>query len=185
MNNILHNYMRTLHKNHLPGIGLTVYGFLAPAKSGAGIGLPDSLQAIYDAPSVFFYVVNSVHPFSSDAGIIRGARRIMVGCVGASSEAPVSCNAGKTNSAQSTTSKIGLFGGGLQYPLQEAATMATTPTQKPQVIWIIAAVRRDNPTIRPVLHHIPALSEREARLLLVREHVCFFAGRIPVQELAA
>ena len=55
--------------------------------------------------------------------------------------------------------------------------LATTPTQKPQFIWIIAAVRRDCPTI----HHIAAESERDARRSLVRDHVCFFAGRIRME----
>ncbi|HBX3573184.1 TPA: host cell division inhibitor Icd-like protein, partial [Klebsiella pneumoniae subsp. pneumoniae] len=44
--------------------------------------------------------------------------------------------------------------------------------------WIIAAVRRDMPTITAKIHHIAAPSEREARRSLVRDHVCFFAGRI-------
>ncbi|HBR7852246.1 MULTISPECIES: host cell division inhibitor Icd-like protein [Klebsiella] len=59
--------------------------------------------------------------------------------------------------------------------------MATTPTQKPQFIWIIAAVRRDIPTAKPKIHHITAHSEREARRSLVRDHVCFFAGRIRLE----
>ncbi|EEF4970967.1 host cell division inhibitor Icd-like protein [Salmonella enterica] len=98
------------------------YGYCAPAKSGAGIGLPVIRMAIHDAPSVFFCVVNTVHPFFSVAGIIRAACKIMVGCAGASSEAPVSIRAGKTNSAQSTTSKIGLFGGGFIPNRMETAT---------------------------------------------------------------
>ena len=48
--------------------------------------------------------------------------------------------------------------------------LATTPTQNPQFIWIIAAVRRDMPTIKPQLHHVAAPSEREARRSLVRDH---------------
>ena len=59
--------------------------------------------------------------------------------------------------------------------------MATTLTQNPQFIWIIAAVRRDMPTIKPKIHHIAAPSEREARRSLVRDHVCFFAGRIRLE----
>ncbi|MCE9996476.1 host cell division inhibitor Icd-like protein [Enterobacter hormaechei] len=59
--------------------------------------------------------------------------------------------------------------------------LATTPTQNPQFIWIIAAVRRGCPTIKPVLHHVAAETERDARRSLVRDHVCFFAGRISVQ----
>ena len=61
--------------------------------------------------------------------------------------------------------------------------MATTLTQRPQFIWIIAAVRRDCPTIKAVIHHIAANSEREARRTLARDHVTFFAGRVPVQEV--
>ena len=37
--------------------------------------------------------------------------------------------------------------------------MATTLTQNPQFIWIIAAVRRDIPTITAKIHHIAAPSE--------------------------
>ncbi|MGR8779462.1 host cell division inhibitor Icd-like protein, partial [Klebsiella quasipneumoniae] len=59
--------------------------------------------------------------------------------------------------------------------------MATTLTQIPQFIWIIAAVRRDMPTITAKIHHIAAASEREARRSLVRDHVCFFAGRIRLE----
>jgi hypothetical protein len=56
--------------------------------------------------------------------------------------------------------------------------LATTPTQNPQFIWIIAAVRRDMPTITAKIHHIAAETEQEARRSLARDHVCFFAGRI-------
>ncbi|MFE8153316.1 ash family protein [Brenneria goodwinii] len=53
----------------------------------------------------------------------------MVGWAGAPQGAPVSDEAGKTNSVQSTTRKIGLFGGGNIPHSSEAATMATIPTQ--------------------------------------------------------
>lgn len=59
--------------------------------------------------------------------------------------------------------------------------LATTPTQKPQFIWIIAAVRRDMPTISAKIHHVAAPTEHEARRSLARDHVCFFAGRIRVE----
>ncbi|MDZ9872937.1 host cell division inhibitor Icd-like protein [Escherichia coli] len=166
-------------KKSLPLCGNTIYGYSAPAKSGAGIGLPEMIKAIHDAPSVFFCVVSSVHLFFNDAGIIRVAHKIMVGCAGASSEAPGSLITGKTNSAQSTTNKIGLFGGGYIPLIKEAAAMlATTPTQNPQFIWIIAAVRRDCPTITAKIHHIAAETKQEARRILARDHVCFLAGRI-------
>lgn len=171
-------------KKGLPTIANPVYGYSAPAKSGVGIGLPVISMATHDAPSVFFCVVSSVHLFFSVAVIIRVVHKIMVGCVGASSEAPVSIEAGKTNSAQSTTSKIGLFGGGLHHSMEAAAMLATTPTQNPHFIWLIAAVRRDMPTITAKIHHIAAPSEHEARRSLARDHVCFFAGRIRLEVAA-
>lgn len=100
------------YKNGLPLCANQYYTAKAPAKSGVRIGLLVICAATYDAPCVFFYVVNLALPFFRVSGIIRGARKVMVGWVGASSEAPVSVQAGKTNLAQSTTSKIGLFGGG-------------------------------------------------------------------------
>lgn len=170
-------------KNGLMFYVIQVYGYCAPAKSGAGIGVPESLQATYDAPRVFFCVVNSVHPFFCVAGIIRVAHKIMVGWMGAEKSAPVSCNAGYANPVQSTTSEIGVSGGGFQTQLQEAATMATIPTQNPKFIWIIAAIRRDSQSVTVKIFHVTAVSEREARRTLVRDHVCFFAGRIRLTEV--
>lgn len=62
--------------------------------------------------------------------------------------------------------------------------MATTPNQNQQFIWIIAAVRRDCPTITAKIHHIISESEQEARRTLTRDHVCFFAGRIRLEVAA-
>lgn len=93
--------------------------------------------------------------------------------MGAEKSAPVSCNAGYANPVQSTTSEIGVSSGGFQTQLQEAATMATTPTQNPQFIWIIAAIRRDSQSVTVKIFHVTAVSEREARRTLVRDHVCF------------
>ena len=45
-------------------------------------------------------------------------------------------------------------------------------------VWIIAAVRRDCPTVKATIHHIAAATEREARRTMAKDHVCFFAGRI-------
>lgn len=173
-------------KKGLPTIANPVYGYSAPTKSGAGIGVPEMIKATHDAPSVFFCAVNPTHAFFSDAGIIiRAAHEIMVGWMGASTEAPVSLIAGYANPIQSTTSKIGVFGGGFKTQIKEAAAMlATTPTQNPQFFWYIAAVRRDIPTITAKIHHIAAETEREARRTLARDHVCFFAGRIRLEVAA-
>ncbi|WP_064370514.1 MULTISPECIES: host cell division inhibitor Icd-like protein [Klebsiella] len=160
---------------------IPVYGYSAPAKSGAGIGVLITLKATHDAPSVFFCAVSLTHPFFERWYIIQRLSRAMVAQAGASSEAPVSFRAGYANPVWATTSEIGVSGGGVTRYLKEAAAMATTPTQNPQFVWIIAAVRRDMPTIKPQLYHVAAPSEREARRSLVRDHVCFFAGRIRLE----
>lgn len=74
--------------------------------------------------------------------------------------------------------------------IEEAVKENTTPAQgrhslnlnsgneQPSFVWIIAAIRRDSQNIKVTIHHIAAATEREARLSLVKDHVCFFAGRI-------
>ncbi|WP_254446315.1 host cell division inhibitor Icd-like protein [Pantoea sp. CCBC3-3-1] len=172
-------------KNCLPSPQTSDYPQLALAKSSAGIGLPDMLSATHDAPGVFFCVFNLSHPFFSDAVIIRAAHKVMVGWVVASSEAPVSDNAGKTNSAQSTTSKIGLFGGGIKYQLSEAAIMATTLTQAtPKFQFRFLALSRADMLAKPCRVSVEATSEKEARRVLAPHFILSLAARQPVQEVA-
>ncbi|QDI07471.1 putative phage-encoded protein [Klebsiella electrica] len=117
-------------KKGLRSEGIPVYGYSAPAKSGAGIGVLVKLSATHDAPSVFFCVVSSVHPFFSGSVSYRTCLRIMVGWAGASSEAPVSDNAGYANPVQSITSEIGVSGDGFNPLLSEAATCWLLPLPK-------------------------------------------------------
>lgn len=152
-------------KKGLPTISNPVYGYSAPGKSGAGIGVPVIIRA-HNTRHACFFVPRSYTPS-------------MVDCMGAEQSAPVSLIPGYANPVQFTTSEIGVSGGGYQDHESEAAAMlATTPTQNPQFIWLIAAVRRDMPTITAKIHHIAAETEKEARRSLARDHVCFFAGRI-------
>ncbi|MCV5491944.1 ash family protein, partial [Escherichia coli] len=71
-------------KKGLPTIANPVYGYSAPAKSGAGIGVLMMLQATHDAPSVFFYVVGLTHPFFGRWCIIQRLCQSMVAQAGAS-----------------------------------------------------------------------------------------------------
>lgn len=158
-------------KKGLPTIANTVYGYSAPAKSGVGIGVPVIIRAHNTRHACFF--------------VPRSYTCSMVDCMGAEQSAPVSLIPGYANPVQFTTSEIGVSGGGSQNHESEAAAMlATTPTQKPQFIWIIAAVRRDMPTITAKIHHIAAETEKEARRSLAQDHVCFFAGRIRLEVAA-
>lgn len=152
-------------KKGLPTIANPVYGYSAPAKSGAGIGVLQLSTAHNRAKCGFFVCVARLHPS-------------MVGWARASKDAPVSVEAG-TPTSFSSPPAIGVFGGDyIHHSTEAAAMLATTPTQNPQFIWLIAAVRRDMPTITAKIHHIAAETEQEARRILARDHVCFFAGRI-------
>ncbi|WNN45449.1 host cell division inhibitor Icd-like protein [Winslowiella toletana] len=172
-------------KNRLPSPQTSDYPHLALAKSSAGIGLPVITKATHDAPGVFFCVLDLSHPFFSNAGIIRVAYRVMVGWVVASSEAPVSFVSGKTNSAQSTTSKIGLFGGGCKNHTKEAATMATTLIQAtPKFQFRFLALSRADMLAKPCRVSVEAASEKEARRVLAPNFILSLAARLPVQEVA-
>lgn len=130
MNNAVNHNMHPMHKKGLPFSPNQVYGYSVPAKSGTGIGVPELSKATHDAPSVFFCVVNSVHPFFGCAVIIRAAHKIMVGWMGASSEAPVTFDAGYANPVQSITSEIGVSGDGFYAQSKEAAKCWLLPLPK-------------------------------------------------------
>lgn len=172
-------------KNRLPSLHSSDYPHLAPAKSGVRIGVLLMLQATHDAPSVFFCVLASVHPFFSDMVIIRVAHEIMVGWMGAEKSAPVSCNAGYANPVQLTTSEIGVSGGGIKSQLQEAATMATTLAQVTSKFeFRFLALPRADMKAKPCRVSVQATSEKEARRVLAPHFILSLAARLPVQEVA-
>jgi len=104
-------------KKILPTENISSYSFPAVAKSTAGRRNPNKLQATYDAPSVFFCVVASVHLFF--AGLIRVES--MVGWAGLTSVRPVSCNAGIPTPVQLTTQECRNSRGEISSQLQEVA----------------------------------------------------------------
>ncbi|EBA0639952.1 host cell division inhibitor Icd-like protein [Salmonella enterica] len=150
-------------KKHLPLRETTCYGNSAPAKSGVGICTPVKLQATNDAPASFL--------LSALAHI-----QIMAGRMGESKDSPVSCNAGSANPVRSATHEICTSGGGIRYPLQEAAAMATTPTQShPKFIWRFYSPRTNQ------RHTVIASTEAEARSRL-RNPAYLFSARIRITE---
>ncbi|HBQ66617.1 MAG TPA: hypothetical protein DD781_08275 [Leclercia adecarboxylata] len=181
MNNAVNHNMHPMHKKGLPASIRKVYGYPAPAKSGAGRENPIMYKAINDAECVFFIVADPAYFYIGQLGRYSS----MVALIGQLKGWPVPLYTGILTPVSVTTLERENSGGDSLIKYKEAAIMmATTPTQNPHFIWIIAAVRRDCPTIKPVLYHIPAVSEHEARRMLARDHVCFFAGRIR-QEVAA
>lgn len=144
------------------------------AKSATGRENPNTLRATQTPKASFFVSDHYAHQIS---GLVRTVS--MVASVGLSSDRPVSFVSGILTPADVTANSERENSGGDSLNTKEAAYMlATTPTQKPSFIWLIAAVRRDMPTITAKIHHIAAETEKEARRSLAREHVCFFAGRI-------
>lgn len=150
------------------------------AKSATGRGNPNTLRATQTPKASFFVSDHYAHQIS---GLVRTVS--MVALVGLRSRRPVSFVSGISTPANVTAiSERGNSGGDSLNTKEAAAMLATTPTQNPQFIWLIAAVRRDMPTITAKIHHIAAESEREARRTLARDHVCFFAGRIRLEVAA-
>lgn len=160
-------------KKGLPTIANPVYGYSAPAKSGAGRGNPLNIKATQTPIASFFVSCHSAYQFSGNARNVS-----MVALAGLPKGRPVSFVSGISTPVNVTTPLERGNSGGDSLYTKEAAIMATTPTQNPQFIWLIAAVRRDMPTITAKIHHIAAETEQEARRILARDHVCFFAGRI-------
>ncbi|MGO0164542.1 host cell division inhibitor Icd-like protein [Klebsiella pneumoniae] len=144
------------------------------AKSATGICTPNTHRATQTPKASFFVSNHYAHLIS---GLVRNES--MVALVGLRSRRPVSFVSGSANPANVTANHDICTSGGDSLNTKEAAYMlATTHTQNPQFIWLIAAVRRDMPTITAKIHHIAAETEQEARRSLARDHVCFFAGRI-------
>lgn len=172
-------------KNRLPSPQSSDYPQPAPAKSGAGIGVPELIKATHDAPSVFFCVSNLSHLFFCGAVIIRAAHKVMVGWMGAEKSAPVSLITGYANPVQSTTSEIGVSCGGYISSIKEAATMATTLTQAtPNFEFRFLALSRADLQAKPCRVSVEAISEKEARRILAPHFILSLAARLPVQEVA-
>ncbi|EAA4080452.1 hypothetical protein DO628_00485 [Salmonella enterica subsp. salamae] len=159
-------------KKGLPAIANPVYGYSAPAKSGVGRGNPLNIKATQTPIASFFVSCHSAHQFSGNARNLS-----MVALAGLPKGRPVSFVSGISTPVNVTTPlERGNSGGDSSYT-KEAAIMATTPTQNSQFIWLIAAVRRDIPTITAKIHHIAAETEREARRILAPYFILSLAAR--------
>ncbi|MDH2123782.1 host cell division inhibitor Icd-like protein [Pantoea brenneri] len=172
-------------KNSLLRSQYSDYAQPSPAKSGVRIGVLVKYKATHDAPSVFFCVLASAHPFFSDMVIIRVAHKAMVGWMGAEKSAPVTLYAGYANPVQLTTSEIGVSGGGIKSQYKEAAIMATTLTQAtPNFKFRFLALSRADMQAKPCRVSVQATSEKEARRVLAPHFILSLAARLPVQEAA-
>ncbi|EOV9068440.1 host cell division inhibitor Icd-like protein [Morganella morganii] len=166
--------------NHLFLSSDVRYSDRAPAKSGVRIGVLNIQTATHDAPCVFFCV--RAHAHLLNAVLYRAYSMV------AAAEQPqgwlVSVCASNANSVVVTTPEIGVSGGDSALIQTEIIVMMAIPTQT-QFKFLFLAVKRADSTDIPHRIEATAPNEHSARLLLVRDYILSFAGRLPVREVAA
>ncbi|HEY3986480.1 MAG TPA: Rha family transcriptional regulator [Cedecea sp.] len=113
-----------INKSNIDSLSSGRYSALAAAKSVAGLRIPEFSTAHNRASSGFFMRAAFVH-------------LSMVAQAGASSEAPVSVEAGNANSVWATTNHSFASVGGSKKHSTEAAIMATIPTvEQPEITFV-------------------------------------------------
>lgn len=167
-------------ENHLFLSSDVRYSDRAPAKSGVRIGVLNIQTATHDAPCVFFCV--RAHAHLLNAVLYRAYSMV------AAAEQPqgwlVSVCASNANSVVVTTPEIGVSGGDSALIQTEIIVMMAIPTQT-QFKFLFLAVKRTDSTDIPHRIEATAPNEHSARMLLVRDYILSFAGRLPVREVAA
>ncbi|AIR85330.1 host cell division inhibitor Icd-like protein [Pantoea rwandensis] len=164
----------------------SLYSFRAAAKSAAGRRNPSYLLATQHAPCVFFYVVALVRHFLAQRFLCRCAVKIMVAQAGQPSGWPVSNKAGIPTPVWATTLERRNSGGSCDSYLLEIVIMTMVlNAPHPEFTFIFAAVRRTDRAARPCMLRFAAKDERTARANFIRDYVLCFAGRVPVQAVAA
>ena len=155
------------------------YSDQALAKSSVRIGVLNLYKATHDAPSVFFCVNAYAHLLN--AVLYRTESMV------AAAEQPkgwlVSLYASNANSTVVTTPEIGVSGGDSLVLYKEIIVMMATPNQT-QFKFLFLSIKRSDTTAKPCRITITAPNEHDARLMLVRDYILSFAGRLPVKEVA-
>lgn len=167
--------------NHLFLSSDVRYSDRAPAKSGVRIETLKLLKATHDAPSVFFCV--RAHAHLQNTVLCRPDS--MVALAGQPSGWLVSFSTSSLNPVSVTTPiEIETSGGDSFDKLKEIIVMMAIPAQT-QFKFLFLAVKRADGTDIPHRIEATAPNEHSARLLLVRDYILSFAGRLPVREVAA
>lgn len=167
--------------NHLFLSSDVRYSYRAPAKSGARIETLNIQTATHDAPCVFFCVRAYAHLQNT----VLCRPDSMVALVGQPSGWLVSVCASSLNPVNVTTPiEIETSGGDSALIQTEIIVMMAIPAQT-QFKFLFLAVKRTDSTDIPHRIEATAPNEHSARLLLVRDYILAFAGRLPVREVAA
>lgn len=167
--------------NHLFLSSDVRYSDRAPAKSGVRICTLNIQTATHDAPCVFFCV--RAHAHLKNAVLCRTDS--MVALAGQPKGWLVSVCASSANPVSVTTLiEICTSGGDSALIQTEIIVMMAIPAQT-QFKFLFLAIKRADSTDIPHRIEATAPNEHSARLLLVRDYILAFAGRLPVREVAA
>ncbi|TCT38467.1 Ash family protein [Providencia alcalifaciens] len=156
------------------------YSKNALAKSSVRIETLNPYKATHDAPSVFFCV--NAYAYLRFAVLYRSNSMVML--AGQPKGWLVSLYASSLNPVSVTTPiEIETSGGDSLALYKEIIVMMATPTQT-QFKFLFLAVKRTDKTDIPHRIEATASNEHDARLMLVRDYILSFAGRLPAQEVA-
>lgn len=167
--------------NHLFLSSDVRYSDRAPAKSGVRFRSLKQLSATHDAPCVFFCV--RAHAHLQNTVLCRPDS--MVALAGQPSGWLDSDNSSTANPVSVTTlNEFRSSSGDSISKLSEIIVMMAIPAQT-QFKFLFLAVKRTDSTAIPHRIEATAPNEHSARMLLVRDYILSFAGRLPVREVAA
>lgn len=156
------------------------YSDQALAKSSVRICTLNQLLATHDAPCVFFCV--NAYAYLLNAVLYRSYS--MVALVRQLSGWLDSSNSSSANLANVITPiEICTSGDDSLTKLLEIIVMMATPIHT-QFKFLFLSIKRSDTTAKPCRIAVTAPNEHDARLMLVRDYILSFAGRLPAQEVA-
>lgn len=155
------------------------YSKKALAKSSVRICSLSIQTATHDAPSVFFcvnayaHLLNAVlyRPYS--VALVRQLNGWLVSV----------CTSTANLVNVTTPLEICSSRGDSELKQTEIIVMMATPTQT-QFKFLFLSIKRSDTTAKPCRITVTAPNEHDARLMLVRDYILSFAGRLPAQEVA-
>lgn len=151
------------------------YSKNALAKSSVRICTLNILKVTHDAPCVFFCVCAYAH--LQFAVLYRPNSMVML--AGQPKGWLVSFSTSSANPVSVTTPiEICTSGGDSLDKLKEIIVMMATPTQT-QFKFLFLSIKRPDTTAKPCRIAVTAPNENSARLMLVRDYMLIFAGRLP------
>lgn len=167
--------VKNFDDNHFTFLLTFGYSKKALAKSSVRICTLNQLLATHDAPCVFFCV--NAYAYLLNAVLYRSYS--MVALVRQLSGWLDSSNSSSANLANVITPiEICTSGDDSLVKLLEIIVMMAIPTQT-QFKFLFLSIKRSDTTAKPCRIAVTASNEHDARLMLVRDYILSFAGRLP------